>query len=228
MVPSLFVPLQQSDWFYELKGWLETREAEMLSSFVEEEYRRGPVYPQRQNLFTAFEETPYAKVRIVIVGQDPYHQKGQAHGLCFSVPPGITYPPSLQNIFKELKDDLGISPSSGCLLPWARQGVFLLNTSLTVREGTPLSHQRRGWEAFTDYVVLRLAERRDPLVFVLWGSASQAKCAFLLHKTSPHLILTAAHPSPLSSWRGFFGCRHFSKVNQFLLFSGKKAVDWHF
>ncbi|MEX1013504.1 MAG: uracil-DNA glycosylase [Waddliaceae bacterium] len=178
-------------------------------------------YPPKENVFRAFELTPFEKVRVVILGQDPYHGEGQAEGLCFSVPEGIKPPPSLRNIFKELHSDLGITPKSCSLAPWARQGVLLLNTTLTVRRGEPLSHKDLGWEQLTDVVIQKLNEKRDPVIFVLWGKHAQQK-ELLIPKDSHHLILKAAHPSPFSAYRGFFGCSHFSKINSFL----NEPIDW--
>lgn len=184
------------------------------------------VYPERDKIFHAFMLTPFEDVNVVIVGQDPYHGEGQAEGLAFSVPPGIPHPPSLRNIFAELNADLQLPiPQSGSLLSWAKQGVFLLNTTLTVRAKTPLSHQGIGWELFTDSVIQKLWEREDPIVFVLWGKHAQDKMA-LLQGDRKHLILKAAHPSPFSAYRGFFGCKHFSQINLFLKSQGKKEIAW--
>ena len=174
------------------------------------------------NIFNAFKYTDYHDVKAVILGQDPYHGEGQAHGLCFSVEKGTPAPPSLQNIFKELKTDLGIdAPSHGCLTDWAKNGVLLLNSVLTVRESLAGSHRGRGWEIFTDSVIELLNAREKPMVFLLWGNYAKAKASII--NTDRHLVLTAAHPSPLSAYNGFFGCRHFSKANQFL---GERAIDW--
>ena len=196
-----------------------------LFAFLEKE--EGEVYPPRHLIFEAFNRTTYEDVSVVIVGQDPYHGPGQAHGLCFSVEKGIPLPPSLKNIYKELQGDLGIVPAAhGCLQNWADQGVFLLNTTLTVRCGEPLSHQGKGWENFTDQIMEKLVERDDPIVFMLWGNHAQKKCkAVLQTKKHPHLVLTAGHPSPLSV-RKFLGCNHFSKANAFLKSVGKKTIDW--
>lgn len=200
-----------------------------LAAFVEEEYqqRAGSIFPPQELIFNAFAATPFDQVKVVIVGQDPYHGAGQAHGLSFSVPKGIKVPPSLQNIFKELHSDLHLPiPSHGCLLDWAKQGVLLLNATLTVREGEPLSHHGRGWELFTDSVIHYLEQRPDPLAFLLWGKSAQDKGRFLHKESSPHLILKAAHPSPYSAHQGFLGCRHFSRVNDWLASQGKKPIDW--
>lgn len=197
-----------------------------LFAFLEKEYAGNiPIYPPKEQIFNAFSMTPFDEVRVVIVGQDPYHGPGQAHGLCFSVPEDVPLPPSLKNIFKEIQVDLGLSvPENGCLEHWARQGVLLLNTTLTVSQGKPLSHHRRGWEQFTDVVLEKLANRKEPVVFVLWGNNAIKKCSSIAHLNNhpQHLVLTAAHPSPLSARRGFFGSHHFSKINQFL----KKPINW--
>lgn len=183
------------------------------------------IYPKPKEYFAAFNTTPLDKVRVVILGQDPYHGEGQAHGLCFSVRPGVKFPPSLQNIFKELETDLKVPrPDHGCLISWAKQGVLLLNASLTVESGKAGSHQKRGWEEFTDYAINYLNNEREGLVFLLWGSFAQKKGEFINRKK--HLVLEAPHPSPLSSHRGFFGCRHFSKTNAYLVARGGKPIDW--
>lgn len=200
-----------------------------LMLFLAKERVSGvPVYPPETLIFNAFWKTPFPKVEVIIVGQDPYHGPGQAHGLCFSVPKGVPAPPSLVNIFKEMQTDLGFSPPShGCLLKWAEQGVFMLNAALTVRQSEPMSHHGSGWEVFTDAVIEKLAAREDPLVFILWGKAAQQKCeAPLKNAKKHHLILKAAHPSPLSAYQGFFGSRPFSQTNDFLIKQGKKPIDW--
>ena len=196
-----------------------------LRKFLIAEYKAGPVYPPAADIFNALKATPYEKVRVVILGQDPYHGPGQAHGLCFSVRKGVKAPPSLVNIFKELNADIGCPiPSHGYLMHWAEQGVLLLNTCLTVREGKPNSHKGKGWETFTDRVIELLNEREEPVVFLLWGANAQANIPMI---TNPnHLILTAPHPSPLSAHAGFFGCRHFSRANSFLSAHGEGTVDW--
>lgn len=192
-----------------------------LEAFIKNEREQhGPIYPPEHLVFNALNSTPYNKVRVVIVGQDPYHGPSQAHGLCFSVPIGVDLPPSLKNIFKELRDDLGIPIAShGCLEKWAAQGVLLLNATLTVRESTPLSHHKRGWERFTDAIIQKVAEKKEPVIFVLWGKNAQTKCAAI---DNQHIILKAAHPSPLSAHNGFFGCRHFSEINRHL----NPPIDW--
>ncbi len=204
-----------------------------LAAFVKEERRSKVVYPPEDLVFEAFRHTPYDKVRVVIVGQDPYHGPGQAHGLSFSVPQGVAPPPSLVNIFKEMRDDLGgdAIPKNGTLTDWADQGVFLLNALLTVRGGEPLSHQGRGWERFTDKVIEVLAKREDPIVFILWGKTAKDKFQRIAGQNVPrgtkHLVITSAHPSPLSCHQGFFGSRPFSKANAFLLENGLKSINWN-
>ena len=183
------------------------------------------VYPPAGKIFAAFDTTPFDRVKVVIIGQDPYHGPGQANGLCFSVSPGIEVPPSLRNIFQEIHDDTGVPvPVSGDLSRWARQGVLLLNASLTVREHQPKSHSGIGWETFTDAAVHALAEKREHLVFLLWGSDAIRKGSFI--DRNRHLVLTAPHPSPLSAYRGFFGCRHFSQANEYLKAHGETPVEW--
>ena len=197
-----------------------------LKNFIVEEKSKGQIiYPPGQLIFSAFNHTPFDKVKVVIVGQDPYHGRGQANGLCFSVSPGINPPPSLVNIFKELHADLGIPiPNHGNLEKWADNGVLLLNASLTVRANEPNSHSGKGWENFTDSVIMKLSEERDGLIFLLWGKYAQAK-EILIDKTKHH-ILKAPHPSPYSASYGFFGCKHFSKANEILEQQGKEPVDW--
>lgn len=189
------------------------------------EYGNHSVFPPGRQIFSAFEHTPFDQVKAVIIGQDPYHGRGQANGLCFSVSDGIPFPPSLQNIFKELNDDLNIEiPKTGNLEKWADQGVLLLNATLTVRESNAGSHQNRGWEQFTDAVIQKLSSEKQNLVFILWGSYAQKKGAVI--DSSKHFIIKSAHPSPLSSYRGFFGSRPFSKTNQFLKSIGKEEIKW--
>ena len=183
------------------------------------------IFPPGKQYFTAFNATPFENVKVVILGQDPYHGPGQAHGLCFSVLPGMPLPPSLVNIFKEINNDLNIPrPDNGYLLPWAEQGVFMLNAVLTVEQGRANAHQGKGWEQFTDAAIQQLSERRDSLVFLLWGSYAQKKGQFI--DNNKHLILKCPHPSPLSAHRGFLGCQHFSKTNAYLLSKGKTPIDW--
>lgn len=198
-----------------------------LSEQVERAYALSTVYPPREQLFAAFSMTPPEKVRVVILGQDPYHGAGQAHGLAFSVAPGVKPPPSLVNIYKELKSDLGgLSRADGCLVDWAAQGVFLLNTVLTVEAGKANSHSRIGWQAFTDAVVESIAALPQPVAFLLWGAQAQNKAAQAVNSPYPRLVLTAPHPSPLSAYRGFFGSRPFSQINGFLESHGEAAIRW--
>lgn len=197
-----------------------------LKKFLEEERKQGQtIFPKPGLIFNALNLTPFMDVRVVILGQDPYHGAGQAHGLSFSVPPGTRFPPSLQNIFKELEADLKLPPpKSGDLTPWARQGVLLLNATLTVREGLAGSHQQKGWETFTDKVIFLLNASREHLVFILWGSYAQKKGAII--DRTRHLVIESPHPSPLSSYRGFFGSRPFSKTNQYLMQHGQPPIPW--
>lgn len=196
-----------------------------LTGFVRQEYGKSKIYPPGRLIFNAFDLCPFEKVRVVIIGQDPYHNPGQAHGLCFSVPDGTQFPPSLINIFKEIKNDLDIEPvRSGNLTRWALQGVLLLNAILTVSENQPGSHKNRGWERFTDAVIAKLSQQKSNLVFILWGKYAQDKGAGI--DRSRHLVLESVHPSPLSASRGFFGNRHFSRCNQYLTEHGIKTVDW--
>ncbi len=196
-----------------------------LTDFVRDEYAHGPVYPPGRLIFNAFDLCPFDKVKVVIIGQDPYHEPGQAHGLCFSVNDGVPFPPSLRNIFKEISDDLGKPvPVSGDLTRWARQGVLLLNATLTVRAGQAGSHQGRGWEEFTDAVIKELNASRDGLVFILWGSYAKKKGAVI--DRSRHLVLSSAHPSPLSAYNGFFGNHHFSLTNKWLAEHGETPIEW--
>ncbi|MBS0606370.1 MAG: uracil-DNA glycosylase [Verrucomicrobia bacterium] len=219
----------EASWHAKLKDEIAQPYVRDLKEFLAEEKRRGmEVYPQEPQVFNAFLYTPFDQVKVVIMGQDPYHGVGQAHGLSFSVPCGVRCPPSLKNIFTELKDDLNIPISQdGCLSKWAKQGVLLLNATLTVRAGEPRSHYGKGWERFTDAIVSKLIQRDDPIVFILWGKSAQEKCENILqHEKKGHAVLTAAHPSPYSAHSGFFGCRHFSKTNKFLEKWGKAPIDW--
>lgn len=196
-----------------------------LKSFLVEEKKKNIVYPPGKQIFSAFNFTPFDKIKVVIIGQDPYHGKGQANGLCFSVADGVSKPPSLVNIFKELNADLGIKiPESGNLEAWAKQGVMLLNATLTVRANQAGSHQNRGWESFTDTVIRALSDNKEGLVFILWGAFAQAKEKLI--NTGKHHVLKAAHPSPFSAYSGFFGCRHFSKTNEILKEMGKEEINW--
>lgn len=197
-----------------------------LREVLKKEYSTRTVYPDMYHIFEAFKRTPYEKVKVVILGQDPYHGPNQAHGLSFSVLPEVRIPPSLLNIYKELQEDLGTGiPNNGCLTPWADQGVFLLNASLTVRRGEANSHRNIGWEHFTARVIEILGNREQPMVFLLWGKNAIEKKT-MIPPNSGHLILTAPHPSPFSADRGFFGCRHFSKANDFLLQQGLSPINW--
>lgn len=218
-----------SSWNEALKDQWNLPYITALKSFIEKERNQNiPVFPPKDLVFDAFIRTPFDMVKVVIMGQDPYHGPNQAHGLCFSVSKGIPLPPSLKNIYKELSADLGIEiPSHGCLNAWADQGVLLLNATLTVRQGEPLSHYGKGWELFTDAVISQLITRKEPIIFVLWGKSAQEKCRYLHSQPhSPHFVLTAPHPSPFSAHQGFFGCRHFSKTNEILLNFKKSIINW--
>ena len=216
----------ETSWKSRVGGWFAREDMRQLSVFLRQRRAAGAtIYPAGADIFAAFDATPFDAVKVVILGQDPYHGHGQAHGLCFSVPPGIPVPPSLDNIYKELARDTGfVRPDHGCLLPWARQGVLLLNSVLTVEAGKPGSHQGKGWEGFTDHVVDVLNREREALVFLLWGSYAQAKGKLL--DSARHQVLRAPHPSPLSAHRGFLGCGHFSAANQYLARRGTPPVDW--
>lgn len=215
----------EPSWAEKLKGEFEKPYFAELVNFVKSEYAHHKVFPPGKLIFNAFEHCPFNEVKVVILGQDPYHGPGQAHGLCFSVPERVAFPPSLQNIFKEIKDDLGIHiPKSGNLERWARQGVFLLNATLTVESHQAGSHQNKGWETFTDKVIHLLADQRDNLVFMLWGTYAQQKGKFI--DTNRHLVLQSVHPSPLSAHRGFFGNHHFSKANEYLKRMGQLSIEW--
>jgi uracil-DNA glycosylase len=196
-----------------------------LTKFVHDEYKSATVYPPPKFIFNAFELCPFNTVRVVILGQDPYHGAGQAHGLCFSVPENVAVPPSLQNIYKEIHGDIGLPiPQAGNLEHWSKQGVLLLNATLTVRASSPGSHQHKGWEEFTDAAIRALSEQKKHLIFILWGKYAQDKGAHI--DTKKHLVLKAAHPSPFSAYHGFFGCKHFSKTNTYLQTHGEKPIDW--
>lgn len=215
----------EASWKQLLAGEFEKPYFEGLTRFIRDEYAQHKIYPPGKLIFNAFNQCPVDLVKVVILGQDPYHGPGQAHGLCFSVPDGVAFPPSLQNILTEITSDVGGSvPRSGNLERWARQGVFLLNATLTVRAAQAGSHQNKGWEQFTDRVIHLLAEKKENLVFMLWGSYAQQKGKFI--DTSRHLVLSSVHPSPLSAYRGFFGNRHFSKTNEYLAAHGKEPVKW--
>ena len=215
----------ETSWKEHLKEEFEKQYFADLTSFVKSEYATQKIYPPGKLIFNAFEECPFNKVKVVILGQDPYHEPGQAHGLCFSVPDGVNPPPSLQNIFKEIKNDLEIPiPKSGNLERWAEQGVFLLNATLTVRAHQAGSHQKKGWETFTDHVIHLLSSSGDHLVFLLWGAYAQRKGELI--DTKKHLILSSVHPSPLSAHRGFFGNHQFNKANEYLISHGKEPINW--
>ena len=220
--------LIEKSWHEALKEEIDKPYILDLKRFLESEKKRGKrVFPSEQDVFNAFKYTSYHRVKVILMGQDPYHGQGQAHGLCFSVQKGVSLPPSLKNIYKEMENDLGISPAKhGCLLPWSKQGVLMLNATLTVRKGEPKSHYGKGWELFTDGVIRKLCERKDPLVFILWGKSAKEKCGTILNGIDhPHAILTSAHPSPYSAVH-FFGCGHFSKTNALLKKWGKREIDW--
>lgn len=212
------------DWANRLKGEFSKEYFKKLQAFLEEESAHYETYPKMENVFNALNYCPFDKVKVVIIGQDPYHEPHQAHGLSFSVEEGVKFPPSLVNIFKEIESDLGIKvENSGNLTRWARQGVMLLNTTLTVRRAQANSHHGKGWEIFTNEVIRQLSARKDPIVFLLWGSNAQSFAPII---EKQHLVLMAPHPSPLSAYRGFFGCKHFSKANEFLVKCGKEPIDW--
>jgi len=224
-MPGSRTPQIEPSWLAVLGDAFDAPTMKALREFLVEEKRNHTVYPPGREIFAAFDHTPFDRVRVVILGQDPYHGAGQAHGLCFSVRPGVPVPPSLDNIFAEIRADLGVArPDHGCLVHWARQGVLLLNTVLTVRAGAPQSHAGRGWEQFTDRVIAELDRRRDGLAFALWGGPAQRKAASVDRRR--HLVLSAPHPSPLSAYRGFLGCRHFSQINAWLAQQGGAAIDW--
>ena len=215
----------EPSWKTRLAGEFEKDYFVKLTDFVRQEYRQATVYPSGPNIFNAFAHCPFDRVKVVIIGQDPYHEPGQAHGLCFSVQDGTPFPPSLQNIFKEITDGLGRPrPTSGDLTRWADQGVLLLNATLTVRAHRAGSHQGHGWETFTDAVIRCLNAERQHLVYMLWGAYAQKKGASI--DTSRNLVLTSPHPSPLSAHRGFFGNRHFSRANDYLVALGESPIDW--
>lgn len=216
----------EESWKHVLKDEFDKIYFQHIVAFLKAEKASGKIiYPPGSLIFNAFRQTPFPQVKVVILGQDPYHNKNQAHGLSFSVPHGIQKPPSLLNIFKELHDDLGIEiPENGNLQKWANQGVLLLNASLTVRENEPGSHSQIGWLQFTDHVIKKISDEEEGVVFLLWGKFAQQKQA-LIDETK-HFVLKAAHPSPLSAHNGFFGCRHFSKTNELLMKEGKTPIDW--
>ena len=218
------VRIEQS-WKQRLQTEFDKPYFEQLTQFVRAEYQTRTIYPPARLIFNAFNLCPFDKVKVVIIGQDPYHGAGQAHGLCFSVQDGVQFPPSLRNIFKEIHDDIGTPvPFSGNLTRWAEQGVLLLNATLTVRADEAGSHQRRGWETFTDAVINAVASEKQNVVYILWGSYAQQKAAMV--NRSQNLVLESVHPSPLSASRGFFGNHHFSRANQYLIEHGKEPVAW--
>lgn len=215
-----------NDWDKILQNEFQEEYFYNLLKFVRNEYKRKTVFPPKNEVFKAFRYTSYKDLKVIILGQDPYHGEGEAEGLSFSVKKGIRKPPSLKNIFKELQDDLGYSiPSDGTLVPWAKQGVLLLNAVLTVIKDQAASHKDIGWERFTDYVIKKINEKNEPVVFILWGSFARSKKKFI---TNPkHLIIESAHPSPLSAYNGFFGSRPFSRTNEFLIKNNLKPIDWY-
>lgn len=216
-----------NDWDVILSEELEKPYYRALEEFLDEEYASHTVFPPRDEIFTAFRYTPYDDVKVLLLGQDPYHEVGQAHGMAFSVQKGVKQPPSLVNIFKEIESDLGIAPppmNNGCLIPWAESGVLLLNTALTVREHEANSHRDKGWELLTDAVISKLNEREKPLVFMLWGSNAKSKLPLITNKN--HLVIAGVHPSPLSAYRGFFGGKYFSRANNFIERHGVTPVNW--
>ena len=214
-----------NDWDALLKEEFEKDYYLSLREFLKAEYFSKKIYPPMNDIFNALKYTSYEDARVVILGQDPYHGEGQAHGLCFSVKDGVPFPPSLKNIFKEIKESLGIDiPKSGELVGWAKQGVLLLNTTLTVREGAPQSHKGRGWEILTDRIIELMNEKERPVVFMLWGGNARAKKSLITNKH--HLVLECAHPSPLSAYAGFFGSNHFAKANEYLESRNERPIDW--
>lgn len=218
-------PVIEEGWKSVLMDQFQSPYFSTLKEFLLEEKKKYTLYPPGKLIFNAFQRTPFEKVKVVILGQDPYHGKGQAHGLCFSVPQGIPKPPSLVNIFKELHSDLGAPvPEHGNLEKWADQGVLLINATLTVREAQAGSHQKHGWETFTNRVIELVSQEKNGVVFLLWGRFAQAKESLI--DGTRHLVLKAAHPSPLSAHNGFFGCRHFSRTNEYLVQQGKSGIDW--
>ncbi len=230
MVQFVFPCTLPQSWMEHLSSEIAQPYMSELMAFLEKEYTTypGQIFPPRDEIFSAFIKTPFDKVKVVLIGQDPYHGPGQAHGLSFSVKPGVKTPPSLQNIYKELESDLGIPPApTGSLIKWAEEGVLLLNATLTVRKSEPMSHHKKGWERFTDAVVETLIQQKKNLVFLLWGKNAQEKCLRFQHEMhGNHLVLQAAHPSPYSANNGFFGCRHFSKTNAYLQEHGIQPISW--
>lgn len=218
-------PKLPPSWQNVLEGEFEKPYFKTLQTFVEEERKKHTIFPPEEDVFSAFDLTPYDKVNVLLLGQDPYHDDNQAHGLCFSVRPGIKPPPSLVNMYKELKDDVGFNiPKHGYLIDWAKQGILMINAVLTVQAHTPNSHKDKGWEKFTDAVIGKVNEKTDPVVFVLWGGYAQKKEKLI--DSSRHIIIKCAHPSPLSARNGFFGSKVFSKINQALVENGKPTINW--
>ena len=217
------MPIIGNDWDEIIGAEFQKPYYQTLRAFLKEEYATKTVYPNMYHIFNALKTTPRAKVKVVILGQDPYHEKGQANGMAFAVNNNIAMPPSLRNIYTELESDLGFKPEGTTLVGWAKQGVLLLNTTLTVREGSAQSHSSYGWQTFTDEIIRQCNKREKPMVFILWGSNAISKKQFI---SSHHLVLSSAHPSPLSAYRGFFGCKHFSQTNDFLTSNGLEAIDW--
>jgi uracil-DNA glycosylase len=219
------LPPIPSSWHEQLQDEAQKPYFKLLQQFIDQERQSHEIFPAENDTFRALELTPFNDVKVLLLGQDPYHGPGQAHGLCFSVQEGVQVPPSLRNIFKELRNDLGLAaPAHGNLASWASQGVLMLNTVLTVRRATPNSHQKRGWEIFTDTIIRQVSSKADPVVFVLWGAPAQKKIELI--DKERHVIITAAHPSPLSAGRGFFGTKPFSAINDALRVAGKAEIDW--
>lgn len=216
----------EREWKEVLQDYFETKEFENLANFVKSEYQTKTIFPSPENIFAAFQKTPFSKAQVIILGQDPYYGENQAHGLSFSVQNGVKIQPSLHNIYKEIEQELSIKKDfgNGNLENWATQGVFLLNSVLTVEKGKPASHQKKGWENFTDFVIQKLSSEKENFVFMLWGNFAKKKKVLI--NSYKHLILTAAHPSPFSAHNGFFGCDHFKKCNQYLKENGKKEIEW--
>jgi len=224
-VSEFIDPKIESSWKEILLDEFQMEYMKNLKSFLTEELKNHTVYPPPAQMFAAFNACPFHEVKVVILGQDPYHGPGQAHGLCFSVNDGIKHPPSLRNIFKEIETDLGIPyPKSGNLTPWARRGVLLLNASLSVRAHQAGSHQKKGWEAFTDSIIQKISQEKEGVIFLLWGNFARKKASLIDRKK--HHILESAHPSPLSAYQGFFGCNHFSRTNALLAGMGKEEINW--
>lgn len=222
---NISMELQNTDWSMILRDEFEKSYYRNLMEFLRNEYETKTIYPEKQDIFNAFQFTSYKDVRVVLLGQDPYHGPNQAHGLSFSVKPDVKLPPSLRNIFKELHQDLGFQvPNNGYLVKWARQGVMLLNTVLTVREGEAHSHKNKGWETFTNEVIKQINEKESPVIFILWGRPAQTKINLI--DTQKHYVIESAHPSPLSANRGFFGSRPFSKANEILENNNLPGIDW--